>query len=68
MLALEHPRDEIFWMTASDPAQPWGKYLAHREGREFLNVSGTAVALRGGLPVAALERQGQAFAFLTGGA
>jgi ATP-dependent Lhr-like helicase len=60
VFALENPRDEILWLMASDPAQPWGKYLPHRESRGFLNVAGTAVALRGGLPVAALERQGQA--------
>jgi ATP-dependent Lhr-like helicase len=59
VFALDNPRDEILWLMASDPAQSWGKYLPHAEGREFLNVTGTAVALRGGLPVAVLERQGQ---------
>lgn len=56
---LEHPDDEIVWLTAVDPAQPWGKYLAHFEGRTFMNVPGTAVALRAGVPVAVFERQGK---------
>ena len=33
--------------------------LEHPEGRSFLNVPGTAVALRGGIPVMVLERQGK---------
>jgi ATP-dependent Lhr-like helicase len=57
--AFQEPSQEIVWLPASDPAQPWGKSLAHREGRAFLNVPGTAVALRSGAPIAVLERQGQ---------
>jgi len=57
--ALEMPENEIVWLPAADPAQPWGKSLAHREGRSFLNVPGTVVALRAGLPVAVFERQGR---------
>lgn len=58
MLAMEHPREDVLWLNAADPAQLWGKALAHKEGRAFMNIPGTAVALRGGVPVAVLERQG----------
>jgi ATP-dependent Lhr-like helicase len=59
MLALEQPLDQIIWLPAVDPAQPWGKSLQHLAERGFLNVPGTWVALRAGLPVAVLERQGR---------
>jgi ATP-dependent Lhr-like helicase len=59
MFELEQPDDEIVWLSAVDPAQPWGKYLAHYQDRTFMNVPGTAVALRGGVPVAVSERQGK---------
>lgn len=59
MLALLQPREEITWLSAVDPAQPWGKFLKHWKDRTFLNVSGTAVALRAGVPAAVLERQGK---------
>jgi ATP-dependent helicase Lhr and Lhr-like helicase len=59
ILALEHPGDEIIWLSAVDSAQPWGKSLAHMQGRSFLNVLGTAVALRSGVPIAVFERQGK---------
>jgi ATP-dependent helicase Lhr and Lhr-like helicase len=59
MHALEHPGDDIVWLPAIDPLQPWGKSLAHASGRSFMNVPGTAVALRAGVPVAAFERQGK---------
>lgn len=59
MLTLEHPRDQIVWLNAIDPAQPWGKCLQHMPERTFMNVAGTAVALRAGVPVAVLERQGR---------
>lgn len=52
-------REDIVWLNASDPAQIWGKALPHREDRAFLNVPGTAVALRLGEPAAVLERQGR---------
>lgn len=58
-LALEQPEDQIIWLAAVDPAQPWGKVLAHAPERQFLNVPGTAVALRSGLPVAVMEQQGK---------
>jgi ATP-dependent Lhr-like helicase len=59
MAALEQPNEEIIWLSAVDPAQQWGKSLPHRSDRSFLNVVGTAVALRAGAPVAVLERQGK---------
>lgn len=59
MFEMEQPADEIVWLSAVDPAQPWGKYLAHLDGRTFMNVPGTAVALRAGVPVAVFERQGK---------
>lgn len=58
--ALEHEeKEELIWLTASDPAQVWGKALPHQAGRSFLNVAGTAVALAGGEVVAVMERQGR---------
>ena len=55
---LRHPGDEILWLNSTDPAQSWGRVLAHVEGRSFTCVSGTLAALRGGVPVAVLERSG----------
>ena len=57
--ALAQPEDQVIWLNAADPMQLWGKTLEHLEGRSFLNVPGTAVALRGGIPVMVLERQGK---------
>ena len=57
--SLEHPGEDIIWLPAVDPVQPYGKYLPHFEDRSFINVAGTLVALRGGLPVMVLERQGK---------
>lgn len=45
-------------MNAADPMQVWGKLLPHQEDSAFLNVTGSAVALRGGMPVAVFERNG----------
>ena len=59
MYALENPKEQLIWLPAIDPCQPWGKFLAHREGRSFMNVPGTMVALRGGVTVAVMERQGK---------
>ena len=36
--ALDRTEDRLVWLPAVDPAQPWGKSLAHREGFSFLNV------------------------------
>lgn len=59
MAALADREAEIIWLNAADPAQMWGKALGHMEGRSFLNVPGTAVALKEGRPAAVLERQGK---------
>ncbi|MCL2811800.1 MAG: DEAD/DEAH box helicase [Clostridia bacterium] len=59
LLALEENEDEeILWLNAADPAQVWGKALPHEPGCSFVCVPGTAVALRAGVPVAVMERQG----------
>lgn len=55
---LGMPQQAMVWVNAADPAQCWGKVLPHREGRNFMNVPGNAVACYGGLPVAVMERQG----------
>lgn len=57
--ALEESDGRLFWLSAADPAQPWGKYLAHRPERSFMNIPGTAVALSEGVPAAVFERQGK---------
>ncbi len=56
-MAAESP--EVLWLNATDPAQAWGRFLPHEEGRSFLLVPGTVVALRNGEPVAVLERGGE---------
>lgn len=56
---LRHPAGDMLWLNAADPAQPWGKLLPHEQGRAFVNVPGTAVCFRGGVPVALFERQGR---------
>lgn len=56
---LMHPRAELVWLNAADPMQPWGKLLAHEPERNFVNVPGTAVAFRDGLPAVVFERQGK---------
>ncbi len=56
---LAEPENGLVWINAADPAQPWGRLLPHREGRTFLNVPGNAVACLGGVPVAAMEKQGK---------
>lgn len=57
--ALKQPGDEVVWMNAADPAQIWGKVLEQPEDRSFLNLAGTAVAVRQGRIAAAAERQGK---------
>lgn len=56
---LLRTQKEMIWLNAADPMQPWGKILPHAQERNFVNVQGTAVAFRGGLPVAVFERQGK---------
>ena len=57
--ALENPGKNVVWLQAVDPLQAWGRYLPHAAGKNFICVAGTAVALRGGAPVALFEKQGQ---------
>lgn len=59
LYTLEHPGEKLIWLPAIDPAQPYGKYLAHRTETAFFNVPGTIVALKAGVPVAVMERQGK---------
>ena len=56
---LLHPLQETIWLNAADPMQPWGKLLPHEDGRAFMNVPGSVVAFRGGIPAALFERQGK---------
>lgn len=56
---LLHPQEEILWLNAADPMQPWGKMLLHEQGKAFMNIPGTAAAFRGGLPAVLFERQGK---------
>lgn len=56
---LQNPEKKLIWVNAADPAQCWGKILAHQNGRSFLNVPGNAAACYGGVPVAVMERQGR---------
>ena len=64
--ALLHPRKETMWLNAADPIQPWGKLLPHEEDRGFINVPGTVIAFRSGLPVALMERQGKTLRIFNG--
>jgi len=57
--ALARADSPIIWLPAQDPAQPWGKSLQHLPGRAFMNLPGTVVGLRGGLPIMVFEKQGQ---------
>lgn len=59
LLRLEQPREDIIWINAVDPLQVWGKCLPHILDRKFQNIPSTVVALRGGIPVAVIERQGK---------
>ncbi|MFR1867519.1 hypothetical protein [Eisenbergiella massiliensis] len=66
VLALEKPEQEIKWLNASDPAQIWGKVLTHQEGKGFTCIPGTLVAMKGGNPIAVMERQGKTLRFFAG--
>ena len=57
--ALKQPEDEVIWLNASDPAQIWGKVLEQPEGSSFMNIPGTAAALRQGRAATVMERQGK---------
>jgi len=56
--ALNSADDSLICLNAVDPAQLWGKVLRHTDGRDFLCIPGTAVVLRGGMPVCVFERSG----------
>ena len=56
--ALSAKDEEYTCLNATDPAQCWGRLLKHTEGREFMCVPGTAVVLRGGMPVCVFEKNG----------
>jgi ATP-dependent Lhr-like helicase len=56
---LDTPQPQALWLSAADPAQPYGKTLPHAPGRDFLRVPGTAVCLVDGRVVALSERQGE---------
>lgn len=56
---LEHPKEDLIWLPAVDTAQPYGKSLPHQKDRAFINLPGTIVALKLGIPAAVLERQGK---------
>lgn len=64
--SLKTPEGGMMWLNAADPGQPWGKVLPHGPGRMFVNVQGTAVCFRDGVPVALFERQGRTFRVLEG--
>lgn len=59
IMKLANPREQIIWINAIDPLQPWGKALQHLPDRKFQNIAGTTVALRAGVPVAVMERLGK---------
>lgn len=61
--ALKQPDDEVVWLNAADPAQIWGKALEQPEDRSFMNLPGTAVAIRQGRTAAVMERQGKVLRF-----
>lgn len=64
--SLLHPRKETLWLNAADPVQPWGKLIPHETNRSFVNVPGTVIAFRSGLPVALFERQGKTLRIFDG--
>jgi ATP-dependent Lhr-like helicase len=57
--ALANPHNGIVCLNAADPLMQWGKALPRLPERNFICVAGTVVALKAGLPVALLEKQGQ---------
>lgn len=56
---LEHPVMDLRWVCAADPVYLWGKAAAHLEGREVMSIPGNLVALSGGVPLMAMEKQGK---------
>ncbi len=57
--ALSNAGSDMVWLNGSDPMQIWGKLIPHKEGKNFLNISGSVVALKGGSPVVVFEKQGK---------
>lgn len=64
--SLRHPQEELLWLNAADPFQLWGKLLGHEPERAFVNVPGTVVCFRSGMPAALFERQGKTLKILPG--
>lgn len=56
--SLRHPGQELVWINAADPMQAWGKLVPHQKERAFINIGGSAAALKGGVPAAVFEKQG----------
>ena len=56
---LNHPSGTSICLSASDPAQPYGKILPHRDGCALTRLSGTAVVLINGEIVCAFEKKGE---------
>jgi ATP-dependent Lhr-like helicase len=59
MFALENPGNDVVWLSAIDPYQPYGRFLPHGEEQSFARVAGTYIALHQGAPIAVIERQGK---------
>lgn len=56
---LDMPQSPAIWLSAADPMQPYGRFIAHAPGCDFMRVPGTAVCLLDGRAVAVVERQGE---------
>ena len=59
MLALQNKEEQLIWLNGVDPALAWGKVLDRQEGKHFMRVSGTVVALYQGEIIAIFEKQGK---------
>lgn len=59
----EQETADVIWLNAADPSQVWGKALTVKDGKSFMNVPGTCIALCGGIPAVVLERQGKILRF-----
>ncbi|MCL2497613.1 MAG: hypothetical protein FWF06_03250, partial [Symbiobacteriaceae bacterium] len=58
MAQLAAPGEEYICLLACDPAQAYGSLLPHVTAAAFTLIPGTAVVLKGGVPVLLIERQG----------
>lgn len=61
MAELPYPRRDCTWISATDPMQPYGKLVSHQEGRGFVAIESTCVALIAGKVAAVMERKGKIF-------